>query len=990
MDFKDRLRESIDFPALVAETVHLKRSPNGRQAVMALCPFHEEKTPSLAVYQDHAYCYGACRQSWDLYGWVMQRDRVDFAEAVRILAGKAGLQLPSWTPEQQQRAQKQQQRQDVLTVVMHHYQRQLLPNIHLPAYQYARSRGWSAQTVSQSRLGYADDQLRGILEMLDSHQIPHQKAIDAGILVQRDPGPGVYLRFRNRLVFPFMRAGQCVYMTARALDPEAQPKWLHLSLPDDERRPLYGDVSGSSPLILVESPADVLTLRQLGYQAAATLGPTLPEGTESALRKHRPLWVMYDDDKAGRKGIHTVGKALGPQIRVAMLPEGLDANAHLVEYGPQGAREIIQQTLERAPTFIEHLAVKLGGAPPSNRDQEIDDFFSVAARMEERDYLVMRRRLMDLSGYANDVRTFESLLKHYGQQNASDNGFTPSLDGRYAVCSGVICAMSGNSPSALTNFSAQIERTVKLDDGESIQTEYHIIGATEGGRKLSTARVPTGKFGQMAWIDENWGVSAVIASGKEKPVATAIKLLSQGARSEHVYTHTGWREIDGQRVYLHCGGAVGYSGQGAKIQVDLGPELDHYYLPDRPDDPPEAFRASLRFLEVADPMVTYPIWAAMYHAPLAEILSPRFVLWAYGKTDTKKSTTLLLAMQHYGNFGVEGDAVNWSSTANAMEMMAFKSKDAPILIDDFAHQPNAYEQRKLQQTAERLIRSTGNETGRIRMADNLRLRRTYRVRALILATGETLPTVAPSAHNRILPLRFTENTVSLPALTEAQKESELYRHALCGYLIWLRDRWESLASTLPQRHIEMRTKSTTRRTGRLTDVICRSALAGSVALEYGQAIGAIDEKTAKQHREIQWDILHQLADTQDKEVRSEDPVKRFCHLLLELLDQGRGWLAALEPLIEDPEIHRPNQAEMLGWKEEKYYWLHFETAYAQICKLAYATGQPMLTSLREMQERLKDEGILVQTESDRYVSRCYRVPGNPRLVKLDRGKIDVL
>ena len=69
--FKELVRDRIDFPALVAETVALKRSPNGSRAVPALCPFHDNtNTPAMAVYEDHAYCF-VCRRSWDLYGWLM-------------------------------------------------------------------------------------------------------------------------------------------------------------------------------------------------------------------------------------------------------------------------------------------------------------------------------------------------------------------------------------------------------------------------------------------------------------------------------------------------------------------------------------------------------------------------------------------------------------------------------------------------------------------------------------------------------------------------------------------------------------------------------------------------------------------------------------------------------------------------------------------------------------------------------------------------------
>jgi len=863
-EIKELIRGHLDFGALVGETVQLDRSPTAGRSVPAFCPFHPNtETEAMAIYEDHAYCF-VCQRSWDAFGWLMQRDRLTFPEALREAARRAGVTMPEWTPERQARAEARASRVDALTAAMDYYHRRLI-TVQLAAESalyYATGRGLSKRTIWSARLGYADNDLPGFLTMLDRREIPHQLAIEAGLLAKGKVGR-IYLRFRNRLMIPFVCAGRCHFFTGRDLTNEARVKWMHLPVSDgDPRRPAYGPVGGTDPLVLVESPLCRLTLEQLGRRSVATLGTTLPDGIAGALRKHKPLYVLMDNDAAGRNGADRLGKALGASSLVATLAEKGDVNDLLALSGPQRAAQTIGECLAAAPTYVEHLARQLAAAPADERDQALDRFFQTVAGMDERDLLILKRRLVELSDL--DAKTFNDLIKHFGREAKNNDGFEPTLDGRYGVVSGVICSLMGNSPTPLSNFSAQIERVMRLDDGEEISTEYVISGATATGRRLTTARVPAGEYADLRWLDQHWGVSAVVAAGQQKHVSTAIKLLSQGAPGEHVYTHTGWREVDGRRVYLHCGGAVGHPTQGAEIQVDLGPELDHYYLPDKPEDPVEAYRASLRFLDVADRAITLPIWAAMYHAPITEILPPRVVLWSYGPTNTKKSTLLILAMRHYGDFSTEGDTVSWTSTGNAMELLAFKCKDAPMLLDDFAHQPYHYQQKRMQQAAERIIRSTGNETGRMRMAKNTKLRRTYRIRSLILVTGETLPSVAPSAHSRILPLRFNGATVDLARLTAAQAEAGRYSHATTGYLLWLRDHWSELADKLPAMHLDLRAKAGSERTARLTDAITRNYIAARVGLNYGLSIGAVSKKKSAAILAEHWENLVRLAESQDR------------------------------------------------------------------------------------------------------------------------------
>jgi len=982
MDIRDDIRARIDFPALVGQKVDLPRSPNGHRAVMARCPFHDDSSPSLAVYTDHAHCFGACGQSWDCFGWIMQRDSVDFPEALRECARLAGVALPEWTPEQKQREQRRQATVNVLTEVMRYYQQRLIQRRHSDnsAMRYALSRGWSTRTILRmGSLGYAPDDLPGLLKHLGNQGITPEAALHAGLLGKSSTG-SLYPRFRERLIFPFVRAGRCYFLTGRDLTGRDDvPKWFHLPVADGDHRPLYGSAGGSGPLVVVESPADALSLWQMGRDAVAVLGTTLPDGVCAALSKHRPLWMLLDRDPAGIKGIDRLGQALGPRARVAMLPE-MDVNAHLQSNGPEHTINLVNDVLSTAPTYVEYLARTYRNAGVETHDQALDLLLASIAQMGARDLALMRKSLIDLSGI--QTSTFNELLKNHLASQQAQQEYQPSLDGRYVIVNGAICRSGANGPQVLADFSAHIERELKLDDGENITTEYQVVGSTSSGQRLPVARVPAAKFSELTWLDEHWGVNAVVAAGKKNDVSTAIKLFSKGAILEHIYTHTGWRTVGDQRVYLHCGGGLGYQGHNS-IQVDLGNEMSRYELPTTVKDPVDAFRTSMEILEVADPMVSLPIWAAMFQAPLGAILPNRMVLWVYGPTNTFKSSLVLLAMCHFGNFSSEGDAVGWTSTGNAMELAAYIAKDAPLILDDFAHQPNPYQQKRLQQAAERIIRSAGNESGRMRLNKLTKFQTTTRIRSLIIATGETLPSVAPSAHARILPLRFTESTVNVDMLSQAQEQSERYRHAMAGYLLWIRDHWDDLVISIPddfRLHREEIREQTHGFTARLTDAICRNYTALQTALRYGQECGAVAEKTANNILGDAWKNLIKLSEIQDQEVRAEDPVKRFCALLEEMIQSGRVWLCPLDLVGGNPT--QPLNSEKIGWEDSQHYWLLYDTTFGLIQRHASQTGYPFTFSMRETQERLHESGILVKEDPKRWKCRLQRVSNRPYCVKL--------
>ncbi len=154
--------------------------------------------------------------------------------------------------------------------------------------------------------------------------------------------------------------------------------------------------------------------------------------------------------------------------------------------------------------------------------------------------------------------------------------------------------------------------------------------------------------------------------------------------------------------------------------MELGANnLRLYQLPTLLVDVRIAVLASLGFLKLADLHVTLPLLAAIYLAPLTQLMSLNAVLWLYGMTQSLKSTLTMLLLCHFGQGFVDGTKyfapADWISSSTDLEHSMFVTKDAPLVIDDFAPQASEDETRRLNQKAQLVIRSVGNRSapGRI-------------------------------------------------------------------------------------------------------------------------------------------------------------------------------------------------------------------------------------------------------------------------------------
>ncbi len=358
----ERVRQASDIVELARAITTVKKS--GR-SVKAICPFHQEKTPSLSLEpaQGLFHCFG-CGKGGDVFKWVMESQAVEFGEAVEILARQAGITL-----QQDPRAAARQGRRraivEAVAAAVEFYHRRLRQSPDGGAARsYLRGRGYDADVVDRFKLGYAPEE-RGwnaLCAELKARGMAEKVLIEAGLATRTSKGR---LRdwFHGRLMFPIHDLkGDPVGFGARVLEGDG-PKYLNSPETPvyQKARLLYGldraksRIARENLAVVVEGYTDVIALHLAGYDlAVATCGTALGEDHFDLLRRFSDRVVLaFDADQAGagaalRGGGLQTPTDLGLDLRVAVMPEGRDP-ADLVQ---EGAIDLLRSAIDESVPFL--------------------------------------------------------------------------------------------------------------------------------------------------------------------------------------------------------------------------------------------------------------------------------------------------------------------------------------------------------------------------------------------------------------------------------------------------------------------------------------------------------------------------------------------------------------------------------------------------------------------------------------------------------------
>ena len=530
-----------------------------------------------------------------------------------------------------------------------------------------------------------------------------------------------------------------------------------------------------------------------------------------------------------------------------------------------------------------------------------------------------------------------------------------SDDNPYRIIDGMLYQIrrdrhGGQVLQRLANFSASIDEEITRDDGTESTSLFRISGRLAAGRNLSSIVVPACEYQGLGWLSR-WGHGPTVlaGSGKKDHVRVAIDLMSKPTRRS-VYTHTGWRKIDGEWAFLFHGGAVGANG----VSVALDPPLDRLVLPDSATDVRAAMRCSLRLVGCAPPEVALPLLGAIYAAPLSLILNPDFTTWLLGATGSFKSELATLAQRHFGEFERTRLPISWCATEAAIEHVLHAAKDTLCVIDDYAPQPDVQGQREQARRAERVLRNIGNRAGRSRMRPDLTQRPVRVPRGLVVSTGEDLPP-SRSIVARLVVLEVDKDGIDLDELTALQKSGHRFPHAMRGCVEWLRREMDRLHDALPGEHAETRDQlATVGKHARQAGALATLWTGLDYMLRFAVEVGAIESAAADRQRDEAREALLLLGERQARHLAGIDPAQRFVEVLREELAQGTLALAD-----RDSAEPRSRDREIIGYRDERYAYLLPEASRRRVSDALRTAGEAWDVSTHALHAALLKHGYVI-------------------------------
>jgi DNA primase len=326
MSVIDDVKQRLDIVQVVSEYAKLQKS--GR-SYKALCPFHSEKNPSFFVFPDRQswHCFGACGIGGDIFSFIMKKEGVDFAQALHLLADKAGVSLVAPAPPGKQTQNKEKEKLFELNEAAAEYYHHLLLNASVGkiARNYVSKRGLSPETIENFQLGFAPEGWDTLKQYLKDKEYGEAGLLASGLLVERED-KNTYDRFRNRLMFPIRNIqGKIIGFGGRALD-DSLPKYLNSPQTQifDKSSSLYGidrakaAIRQKDQAVIVEGYMDVLMAHQHGYyNVVASMGTAMTDKQLSILKNlTKNLILALDADAAGEEAISRSGEMIDKMLPV--------------------------------------------------------------------------------------------------------------------------------------------------------------------------------------------------------------------------------------------------------------------------------------------------------------------------------------------------------------------------------------------------------------------------------------------------------------------------------------------------------------------------------------------------------------------------------------------------------------------------------------------------------------------------------------------------
>jgi len=388
----NEIQDKCDIVEVISGYITLK--PSGRN-FKACCPFHHEKTPSFVVSPDKQiyHCFG-CNSGGNVFNFLKEYEKIDFIDAVKMLAEKTGVKLPEYKNSDDQEASIVSTLYSVNDIAANYYC-DFLENKGSSSEpkKYIAKRGLDASVIKKFRIGYADSSWKALLEYLSVRGVKQDTALKAG-LVTKGKDNSCYDLFRNRVIFPIFDArNRAIGFGARVMD-ETLPKYINS--PETaiykKGQHLYGlnfakaCIKEKNFAIITEGYLDVITCHQYGANnAIASLGTALTTEQIRLLKRYTHNVVMlYDSDQAGEmaslRGLDLFLEE-DMNVKIATLEKGHDPDSFLRKFGKEKFDEAIKRSKSLFTYKLDILQNRFNSTEPESKAETIKEMLSTINRV---------------------------------------------------------------------------------------------------------------------------------------------------------------------------------------------------------------------------------------------------------------------------------------------------------------------------------------------------------------------------------------------------------------------------------------------------------------------------------------------------------------------------------------------------------------------------------------------------------------------------------
>ena len=428
-DIIARVLERTDIAELIGTYTPLKRAGKNFKG---LCPFHNEKTPSFTVTPDKQifHCFG-CGAGGNVISFVMKLERLEFPDAVRFLADKAGIEVPDNAPDGPQNDGTRDKVFAANAAAVEYFHRNLVSGRENEvgiARDYLKNRRLNLDAVKRFQIGYAYDAWDGLIKHLRSKGVDPVIIEKSGLVVQRDENKGSYDRFRGRVIFPiFDYRGRPIAFGARALKKDDKAKYINS--PETpvytKGRNLYGfnwakeAIGREDGVIIVEGYLDFIRPFLAGVEnVSASQGTALTPDQIRLIRRYtRRVTMLFDMDLAGQSAaLRSLDILLEEEmdVKVAALADGEDPDSFIQKYGAEDFKRYVSQAKSLVEFKLERLKLEFDVTTIEGRGVILREMLTTIEKVRNEsvksEYLKFLRLELNVNDYEIDLER-KNLLK---------------------------------------------------------------------------------------------------------------------------------------------------------------------------------------------------------------------------------------------------------------------------------------------------------------------------------------------------------------------------------------------------------------------------------------------------------------------------------------------------------------------------------------------------------------------------------------------------